>query len=422
MSSRIKLTDRRVARLPQPARGSYLVRDAELRSFFLVVGRYTKTYTVQADIRVGGQRKSVRVAVGRADEVQAREARQAAREALREISRGSHPKPEKRPALPAAAPEQTTLRTAWSRYRDAHMIRKGRSPRTIESYTDHIERLLQDWLDRPLADFADDPRLLVRRHDKLTASSGPYMANLTLRTFRAIYNHARKSDRSLPAENPAQAVDWNNEQRRDTAMGLADLPVWFEQVAALSNPVRREYHLMMLLSGSRPSALKQARLEHVDLRRRVLHIPCPKGGKRKAFDVPLSREMIRAIVRVRRAGRIMHPDTAQTWLFPADPKSGHLSEHGELRTVLAKYGNDLRQSYRTLAQAAGVSETDAMLLMNHSLPGVNAGYITRQKLMQDHLRRQQEAISRIIMEPARSTDAQSATSKWLGKARSGAGR
>jgi hypothetical protein len=28
------------------------------------------------------------------------------------------------------------------------------------------------------------------------------------------------------------------------------------------------------------------------------------------------------------------------------------------------------------------------LLMNHSLPGVNADYITRNKLLEDHLRKQ----------------------------------
>jgi hypothetical protein len=63
MSWRMKLTDRRVAQLPVPTRGAYLVRDAERRSFFLVVGRYTKTYTVQADVREGGKRKSVRAAI-----------------------------------------------------------------------------------------------------------------------------------------------------------------------------------------------------------------------------------------------------------------------------------------------------------------------------------------------------------------------
>jgi hypothetical protein len=37
-------------------------------------------------------------------------------------------------------------------------------------------------------------------------------------------------------------------------------------------------------------------------------------------------------------------------------------EHKEERGVLSKWDNDLRQSYRTLAQAAGVSELDLHLL------------------------------------------------------------
>ena len=42
-----------------------------------------------------------------------------------------------------------------------------------------------------------------------------------MRTLRAIYNHARKTNRLLPRDNPADAVDWNEEKRRDTGMGRA---------------------------------------------------------------------------------------------------------------------------------------------------------------------------------------------------------
>jgi hypothetical protein len=108
--------------------------------------------------------------------------------------------------------------------------------------------------------------------------------------------------------------------------------------------------------------------------------------------------MIRSIVRTIRLGRIVYPEQAKVWLFPADSETGHLVEHKEERDVLSKWGNDPRQSYRTLAQAAGVSELDIHLLMNHSLPGVNAGYITRDKLLRDHLRKQQERISAIVVE------------------------
>ncbi len=143
-----------------------------------------------------------------------------------------------------------------------------------------------------------------------------------------------------------------------------------------------------------------------------MNIPRPKGGEEKAFDIPLSRPMILCVIRAIRLGRILYPEQAKIWLFPAESETGRLVEHKEERGVLSKWGNDLRQSYRTLAQAAGVSELDVHLLMNHSLPGVNAGYITRDKLLRDHLRSQQERVSAIVIERARHSDGSPCLS-WL---------
>jgi hypothetical protein len=106
------------------------------------------------------------------------------------------------------------------------------------------------------------------------------------------------------------------------------------------------------------------------------------------------------LIRALRIGRVMYPTQSREWLFPAESESGHLTEHKEKRRDLPKWGNDLRQTYRTVAQAAGIPELDVHLLMNHSIPGVNAGYITRNKLLSDHLRLQQEAISRRILAAA----------------------
>ena len=111
--------------------------------------------------------------------------------------------------------------------------------------------------------------------------------------------------------------------------------------------------------------------------------------------------MIRCLVRVLRLGRVLHPVQGREWLFPADSESGHLVEHKEDRTTLAKWGNDLRQTYRTVAQTVGVAELDIHLLMNHSVVGVNAGYINRNKLLRDHLRQQQEMISGKIVDTLR---------------------
>jgi len=40
-----------------------------------------------------------------------------------------------------------------------------------------------------------------------------------MRSLRAVYNHARKSNTDLPAANPGSGIGWNKEHRRNTGMG-----------------------------------------------------------------------------------------------------------------------------------------------------------------------------------------------------------
>lgn len=415
---RFLLTDRSIAHLPLAERGQYFAFDEKLGGFQVVVGRKRKTFMVRSEIRVNGKRiASARVTIGDCSKITVAKARTIAEGYLSEMRQGRHPKPDavKRPCAVADMVERRqssemlaendaegpTLREAWKRYRAA-LIKKGRSTGTIAGYEDHVTRVFKAWIDKPLKELAEDPDLVARKHDAITLSSGPYGANGAMRTLRAIYNHAwLKNKKALPRDNPVDAVDWNKERRRNSGMGVGDLPDWFNELACLENPVRREFHLMELLSGSRPAALKGARLKHLDLKRRVLHIPTPKGGEDRAFDIPLSREMVRSLIRVIRFGRAQHPVEARIWLFPAESKAGHIYTTQEDRTDLSKWGNDLRQTYRTIATVARVNGVDAKLLMNHAIPGVNEGYITREKILEDHLRQQQQAITDAIFAPLR---------------------
>ncbi|WGR93199.1 integrase family protein [Bradyrhizobium sp. ISRA443] len=422
-NTRILLSDKTIAQLPTPKDGWYLARDTELKGFFVVVGRRKRTFTVQGDLRQGGKRSSsIRVSIGDTRELTTRTARAMAKEYLAQISKGQHPKATKEVGHSGSVPvgntvgATVTLRQAWQRYLVAHLIRKGRSEKTISGYRDHVERLFAEWLDTPLSELAMNPARVANKHDDLTKQNGPYIANGSMRTLRAIYNHARKTNRSLPRDNPADAIDWNEEKRRDTGMGISDLTEWFRELAALENPVRREFHLLTLLSGSRTTALQQVKPSHIDFHRRTLHIEKPKGGRKRAFDIPLSREMILCLIRTIRFGRQIYPLQSQKWVFPGDSASGHLAETKEDRGTLSKWGNDLRQTFRTVASAAGVSEFDAKLLMNHSIPGVNAGYVTRQKLLEDHLRGQQQAISTAVFSAlGKSLTKDSDLGAWLGR-------
>jgi hypothetical protein len=113
-----------------------------------------------------------------------------------------------------------------------------------------------------------------------------------------------------------------------------------------------------------------------------------------------------------RFGRQMYPSQAAEWIFPADSETGHLVEQKEDRATLSKWGNDLRQSFRTIAAAAGVSEFDARLLMNHAIPGVN---ISRHKLL-EHLRAQQQLISSAVFAALGSAMAERREiCNWLGR-------
>jgi hypothetical protein len=394
---RLPLTDKNVFALPAATAGRYIARDDDLAGFFVRVGARRKTFMIQADLRAGGLRQTILMKVGEAGEISTREARGKAKQLLGAIAAGEDPRPKKVEVGKSKPGDIPTLREAWTRYRVSHLERKNRSKATIHHYGDHIERLMADWLDESLGDLGENPRLVADRHERLTTENGPMIANSAMRSLRAVYNHARKTCRKLPAENPTFAVDWNPQYRRDTAMGLKDLPAWFEQLASIPNPVRREFHLLTLLSGSRPQALKIAKPEHLNLAARTLRIAKPKGGEERAFDIPLSRPMVAAFIRLLRFGRIVYPEQSRDWLFPADSASGHLSAHSEDRKLdLSHWGNDLRQTYRTMGQVAGISELDIHLLMNHALQGVNSGYITRSKLISDHLRGQQEKLSGVI--------------------------
>lgn len=384
-----KLTDAIVCRLPYAASGQYVVRDAVVPGFFVVVGKKARTWTVQGDLRRGRERNSIRVSMGRCDEVSVRDARAQASDMLDRIRAGKDPRD------PSRRIGGATLQSGLDAYIKV-MHKKGRSPRSIEGVVDLATRLLKPWLEERLVDLGRDRRRVIERHDIITTKHGPYAANQAMRALRAIYNEAMRVDPDLPA-NPVRAVTFNREHRRSTAMAPDDLAGWWKQLSALSNPIRQEFHLFTLLSGSRPDALRKARWEHVDVRRRVLHIPNPKGGARRAFDIPLSKPMLRSLWRVRRAGRQLHPHASQDWIFASASPAGHIVEHKECRKKLAKWGGDLRQTFRTMAAVVGIDPLSSRLLMNHTVDrDVHDGYITKAALM-GTLLGQQERLSAAIV-------------------------
>lgn len=70
----------------------------------------------------------------------------------------------------------------------------------------------------------------------------------------------------------------------------------------------------------------------------------------RAFNIPLSHPMHRCLIRAIKTGNKLYLDTE--WLFPANnSETGHISVQTEDRKKLSHWGNDLRQTYRTMAES-----------------------------------------------------------------------
>jgi integrase len=179
------------------------------------------------------------------------------------------------------------------------------------------------------------------------------------------------------------------------ALAPSDLPAWEKERLALKNPIHRELALFLALSGLRRRDACSARWDELDMRCRVLRRPKPKGGEERAFNLPLSRAMLRCLWRVRAAGRMLHPVQAQEWIFPAASASGHIEEIKSQK--LSIHGHALRRSYSVFGRMAGVPHPIVKQLLNHAGSDVTEKHYTPDDPMLEFLCEQQEKISRYVV-------------------------
>ncbi len=370
-----KFSDAFIRSLPYSQAGQQVVRESLTPGFMVVIGKKTKTFSMQVPVKVQGKWTSRREKVGSTQEMSVQHARKLARLLLSTVL----DKVAAEEQADLASSKDITLREAWAAYK-IRCEKKNRSQKTIDGYEGHFTRYMGDWLDIGLSELADKPLMVEKRHDKITRENGKYAANGAMRALRAVFNHAAKKRRNLKGLNPVEAVDMNPEERRQSALTYPALTVWFEQLWRMENPIRREFHFISLLSGSRPTALKEARWKDLNLKDRYWHFPKPKGGTVRAFDLPLSKPLLASLIRIRKTELGCTSIDPDDYIFPADSLTGHIEEIKEKRATLIKVGNDLRQSFATFATACNINELQIKMLKNHKMVGVTAGYVNLKPL------------------------------------------
>lgn len=135
-------------------------------------------------------------------------------------------------------------------------------------------------------------------------------------------------------------------------------------------------------------------MEHASDDGLALHVPSPKGGAARAFDLPLSSALADLVAH--RAAANPAINRRSQWLFPSDSRSGHVAEvqQPELDGLT---GHALRHAYASLALQAGTPLLELKFLLNHSASsgGVTMGYLHPSL---DHLREHQEKASAYILD------------------------
>ncbi|EPO4284808.1 tyrosine-type recombinase/integrase [Pseudomonas aeruginosa] len=374
-----KITQSLVERAPSPERGkSALYADSEMRGFYLIVTPTKRSFYVQS--LVNG--KQVRTKLGDHPAMDAKQARDAARKTLVDMRGGANPNEERRKAKARGI----TLRGAL----DLHLAAKPLSQRTKDDYRYNCEQYLADWLDKPLAEIGADRAAVRERHRKITEKHGAPSADSVFRVLRAVYNRGLREHPDLPP-NPTTNVDYHGVRRRKVEVDAERLLAWGKAVLSL-NPVRRDLHLFMILTGMRRTSVCEARASDLDLSSRRLHVPKPKGGTARSFDLPLSGPLADLLSHRLTENPKLHRKSP--WIFPADSKSGHVSEVAQ-HELGGLTGHALRHTYATLALQAGVPIAELKFLLNHAAGNVTMGYLNPTL---DHLRGYQDKACTYVLE------------------------
>jgi integrase len=353
--------------LPQEGGRERIVRDGAIPGFLIRVGLRKRTFELRIE-----KPPKITVPVGHWPGLCAVEARRKAEDLWDKHRKGE--------ALDDRPPrDDETIATTWPRFKK-RLEDDGRSERTIEGYGDVFKRLSERVKQRPLRELAGDPTIMEREVDRIREvlrekkRGGQAMATAAARFVSTLFNFACKRYPALRAlGDPCSAVSTVDPKRDDLpALAEADMPAWRDAVQEIPNEVQREALLFCLLSALRRNSLVELQWKDLDLNRRCIRIGKPKGGQERAFDLILSRAMLRCLWRARRASRKQHGAHADTWVFASavgHVRGDSLTRHG----VLANHA--LRRAYATAATNAGVDEDTVGKLLNHGGRSVTSRYI-----------------------------------------------
>lgn len=361
-----KLTQAVVNRANDEHEPGTQVYDATVPGLRLVVGKATCSWKFTGRVN-GASKRFISVGLGKTRDVPLREARAQAQELKLQLSRGIDPR-RPRTAVP-------TVEEQFERYLAA---REHLSDETVQWYRNKLNGALKGLKNTPVTEV--DAETCRSLHETTTRKRGRYSANGSARVLRLILNDAARTIDEMPPNPVSRAVVFHREEPRNDAIPPDEMPLMFERLVRIECPIRRAAWTTLLYTGLRSRSCRSARREHLHIGANgdgLLEVPNPKGGKARAFQLPLPRVLTEQLIEL-----MDHTAPLESpFLFPSPTsRSGHI----EQLTRLADWPynpHKFRHGMKTACVAAGVTEEMSRLLLNHASKDVHSGYITREALL-----------------------------------------
>lgn len=363
---KLKLTAAAVRDLPNPDKGQVLYTDTALPGFGVRVTPGAKTY--YAETAVNGRNR--RVTVGPSSTFTPDEARREAKKILGRMASGEDVNATKA----AARVKGITLAEAYADFMAARTLK----PSTRATYEICMRQHFGDWFTRELVSIS--PLMMVQRHAKLVAESGPASANGSARVFRSVWNYTRAltaaadGSKTLP-ESPTQRLtdlrQWSKVPRRTRHLTEDLFPAFGKALALFredgSNASFADFVELLLRTGLRRGEAARLKWDDVSLTNKTLTVRDTKNGK--DHILPLSVQLFVLLNR-----RNECAIDGNVFSGCCDPRKSfdRLS-----RIVGAELtAHDFRRSFATVADGCDLSGYTIKRLLNHSLgEDVTAGYI-----------------------------------------------
>ena len=230
--------------------------------------------------------------------------------------------------------------------------------------------ILPAWGSRQIASIT---RADAARLHALYSRSAPIQANRMISAIHKMFDLAKSwGYLSEAAVNPAARITRNRETKRDRWMTPEELPRLVQAIDLEESIYIRAAIWLYMLTGMRKSELLATRWEDIDLIRRSLRIPDPKGarlaGYRAAHHVPLSSLAVTILERLPR-------EEGNPYLLPGRRPGRHLVNiHKPWTRIRARAGiedvrlHDLRRTVGSWLAQSGAS----LHLIGHVLGHKNA--------------------------------------------------